>query len=490
MRILLGTAAILCMPLLFADPAAATTCQSSDASYTATATIDKGSYTVYARFGKSSQHSTATLIASTTSGECVLDGTASVNGTTWSPIATFDTAGDALTFELQSPLLAQIPDANRPLIMVISQSDPACSVDTECRTTIGDQPATIQSPDIAEGHSALRVLAPKPLSTLRIKKVRYYADNTLMYTTSTLEDFDDRMIAYYATHANRIITYTNSQQATLSATLPYAHSDGPLQFVYRLWRQHSGVITALGVFLAVLIVQQLVKLVIYAIYRERRWRYAHGFLKSHLATLGSERERKIATIKYRLQQGFVIVERTLIYGLIVVGVVFGVSTFVLQFTRIDGESMVPTFADGQMVTVNLIPVSVAHMNQSYYVPGRGDMVAVHPHFGASLTSDDTEELMVKRIVGLPGERVSVKGSVVTIYNTAHPEGFNPDTNDTPSHTVINDETAQTDIDITLDNDEVFICGDNRPVSIDSRDNGAISVSQIVGLVQGLPFGIQ
>jgi signal peptidase I len=488
--LLVGLLAIIWHPFTFTDSALAVACQSNDTSYDATAIIDKGTYTVYARFGKSSQQSTATLIGSIASGECILNGTASVNGTVWSPIATLNATGSEITFELQSPLLAHLPDANRPLIMLVSQNDPACSVNAECQTTVGDQPATIQSPDIAVGHSALRVLAPKPLASLRVEKVSYYADNALMYTTSTLEEFDARMIAYYATHANRVITYSNGQQATLSTTLPYAHSDGPLQFVYRLWRQHSGVIMVLGIFLAVLVIQQIVKLVIYAIYRERRWRYAHGFLKSHLAALTNERDRKIATAKYMLQKGFVIVERVLFYGLIVAGTVFCLLTFVLQLTRIDGESMSPTLADGQLVTVNLIPVSVAHINQSYYVPTRGDMVAIHPHFGTSVTSDDAEGLIVKRIVGLPGERVTVSGSVVTIYNTTHPGGFNPDTTDTPPHTVINDETAQIDIDITLDKDEVFICGDNRPVSIDSRDNGAIGVSQIVGLVQGLPFGIK
>lgn len=484
---------LMCVTSLGANtPASAdASCQTSDASFTASAKPNAGRYVAYARFGKSAQQDTATLIGTSLAGSCILEGSTVVNGTSWTPIATFDASGDTVSFELQSPLLANLPDANRPLVMLVSQNNPACvSVDTECRAIVADNSATIQSPDIAEEYSALRVLVPQITDTLNISRVNYYADDTLMYSTPRLETFDARMIPYYATHTSRVIVYGNNQQATLSETLPYSHSDGPSQFIFRLWRQHEGAITALGIALGILLLQQLTKLVIYLIYRKRQWRAAHGFLRDHLATFATVKEKRIAATKFIIQKTFAITEKVLLAGVVIGLLVFGTLTFVMKITRVDGESMHPTLNNTQLVYVNLMPVSIAHLNHTAYIPQRGELVAVHPLFGTVVATESTDELIVKRVIGLPGERVVVKNSVITVYNTVHPEGYNPDVTTSHPYTVTNDTVSPIDIDVTLANDEIFICGDNRPVSIDSRDNGAIRVSQVIGRVQGFPFGIQ
>ena len=112
------------------------------------------------------------------------------------------------------------------------------------------------------------------------------------------------------------------------------------------------------------------------------------------------------------------------------------------------------------------------------------VVAVRP----SLTAHDTSELIVKRVIGLPGERVTVKGDVITVYNAATPSGFSPDAG--RSYHPIGRSDQSLDIDITLGVDELFVVGDNRPVSIDSRDTGPVKISDVVGLVFGTPLTLQ
>jgi len=476
--------------LLSHDVSADTSCQVDDSSYSATAEVDAARYTVYARFSKQTQQGSATVTAASTSGLCLLSGSATLKGSTWAPIGAMRSTGGNIVFNLGSPQLSNLPDANRPELMLVSADNPPCTVDTECRSLIDGQNATIQAPDIALAHGALHIFIPKPLDSLTVSIVHYYADGTLMYSAAFLDQFDARMIPYYASHTSRVIVYKDGQQATITDTLPSVHPDGPWQFVYRLWRQHEGIITTFLIILSILCIFQLAKLIIYLIYRERRWRYAHGFLKDRLAALTTARARRIATIKYVAQRSFLILERVLLFSLITGIVVFGVSTFIIQFTRIDGESMSPTLTNTQLVTVNMIPTSISHLNKSNYTPQRGELIAAHPLFGTAVSNKISDELIVKRVIALPGERVTVKDSTIAVYNTAHPDGFNPDTQNTRDYVVTNDSSIQIDLDITLGNDEIFVCGDNRPVSIDSRDNGALSVSQVVGIVQGLPFGIQ
>jgi signal peptidase I len=67
---------------------------------------------------------------------------------------------------------------------------------------------------------------------------------------------------------------------------------------------------------------------------------------------------------------------------------------------------------------------------------------------------------------------------VTIYNTEHPEGFNPDTTMPYGKLVINERPS--DAEYTVGKNQVFVGGDNRDNSCDSRTFGPIDEELIVG----------
>jgi signal peptidase I len=124
--------------------------------------------------------------------------------------------------------------------------------------------------------------------------------------------------------------------------------------------------------------------------------------------------------------------RTVIWAVILV-VLF---KFVLVGIRVRGESMEPTFHDGQVKFVNRL----AYLRSP---PQRGDVVAVRaPGFRA---------VYLKRVIGLPGEHVTTRRGVVYINETRLDE---PCAKGVTSFM----------LDFTLEPNQFWVIGDNRPVS--------------------------
>lgn len=149
------------------------------------------------------------------------------------------------------------------------------------------------------------------------------------------------------------------------------------------------------------------------------------------------------------------------------------NTFVIQSYQVDGESMEPTLNNNDRLIVNKIPRTLARIDGHQYVPQRGDIIIFNED---GLPGFMGTKQLIKRVIGLPGERVVVANGKITIYNQQHPNGFNPDTSD-GYH--IAAPTTVGAVDITLQSNQLFVCGDNRPNSEDSRYFGPINTDQVV-----------
>jgi signal peptidase I len=154
-----------------------------------------------------------------------------------------------------------------------------------------------------------------------------------------------------------------------------------------------------------------------------------------------------------------------IIGIIII--VKCVQAFVIQPFIVDGGSMLPTYHNGEFLLVDKFSYLVGS-------PKRGDVMIFKLFEGG--TNPYTGKYLIKRVIGLPGERVVVQDGVTTIYNKENPRGFVVD----ESFIIYKD--LQKDTNVTLDDHHYFMMGDNRAQSYDSRDWGPLDAKNIKGQV--------
>ena len=150
----------------------------------------------------------------------------------------------------------------------------------------------------------------------------------------------------------------------------------------------------------------------------------------------------------------------IIYCIVVVAVMFLVVKFVGQRTVVLGSSMEPTLQDGD----NLITDKITYRLME---PKRFDIV-VFPY------KENTSKLLIKRIIGMPGEKVQIKNGKVYINDTELKD-------DVYGNALMVDEGIVGD-PVVLAADEYFVLGDNRNHSQDSRfaSVGNIHRDDIIG----------
>lgn len=152
------------------------------------------------------------------------------------------------------------------------------------------------------------------------------------------------------------------------------------------------------------------------------------------------------------------------------------TAFVFQSYQVDGPSMETTLSHNDRLLVWKVPKTWSKITGNTYIPKRGDVV-IFVERGMEGIGQNAGKQLIKRIIGLPGDRVVIKDGSVTVYNSEHPGGFQPDKT-LPYGKVI--QTTSIDKDTTVPEDQVFVLGDNRDNSLDSRSFGTVAAKDIVG----------
>ncbi|OGK28901.1 signal peptidase I [Candidatus Roizmanbacteria bacterium RIFCSPHIGHO2_02_FULL_40_9] len=137
--------------------------------------------------------------------------------------------------------------------------------------------------------------------------------------------------------------------------------------------------------------------------------------------------------------------------------------FVMQPHLVKGSSMDDSFHNGQYILTNKLAYRFGHLS-------RGDVIVFE--------SPENKDIdFIKRIIGLPGDRIKIENRDVFVNGIALKEYYIKDKTD-----VYENGFMREGEEIVVPKNEIFVLGDNRPRSSDSRIFGPIPVQGVIGKV--------
>lgn len=151
-----------------------------------------------------------------------------------------------------------------------------------------------------------------------------------------------------------------------------------------------------------------------------------------------------------------IIKSVYLRDLLILSIFVIIVLFFFRSLRVVGESMEPTLVDGQRGIVLLNRLN-------YYTPERNDIVVLKKE-------TYSEKLLIKRILGVPGDKIEIKDNVLYINDTMVEEPY------------VSEKMDTQDLVTNLEEGEYFVLGDNRNNSADSRLPliGSIEYEEIIG----------
>lgn len=138
----------------------------------------------------------------------------------------------------------------------------------------------------------------------------------------------------------------------------------------------------------------------------------------------------------------------------VVVVVLIIRLFVFEPFTVSGDSMEPTLLNGDRVMVSKLAFDFGK-------PKTGEVVVFHSPVAP-------KQDWIKRVIGLPGETVSIRNDVVYINGHRYPEPF------------LKYRSSQNVAPLVVPPGHIWVLGDNRPISDDSRYWGPLAENRIIG----------
>lgn len=149
--------------------------------------------------------------------------------------------------------------------------------------------------------------------------------------------------------------------------------------------------------------------------------------------------------------------------IISLAIILPIRYFIIQPFYVKGASMEPNFYDKDYLIINEFTYRVS-------APQRGDIVIFK-------NPRNTKEFFIKRIIGLPNEKIKIYDNKIFLHNTEYPDGamieeiYLPEGSDTRGNEIVE-----------LEENEYYVLGDNRNHSLDSRVFGPINKDLMIGKV--------
>lgn len=165
---------------------------------------------------------------------------------------------------------------------------------------------------------------------------------------------------------------------------------------------------------------------------------------------------------------FLVFIENIVYIACAIGLALLIQAYVVRPFIVSGSSMDPIIKSGQYMIID-------EVTYRFQDPERGDVIVFK-------SPPEPTKFYIKRIIGLPGDTVDIKGTKITITNRENPNGF---VLDEPYI----EHTSSDNINVTVPSDRYFVLGDNRSGSYDSRTWGTVPKENIRGraLLRLLPL---
>lgn len=150
------------------------------------------------------------------------------------------------------------------------------------------------------------------------------------------------------------------------------------------------------------------------------------------------------------------------YLFVIVFILYLAPTFLMEKIAVDGTSMQDSLQDGEQVLIEKV-------SRYFDGPKRFDIIVF------TKKTSKTEKVYIKRVIGMPGDKIQIIGDVIFVNDQVLPEDYGKDAMRTEGI------AAEP---IVLSEGEYFVLGDHRSISVDSRSEnvGIVKKSEIDGVV--------
>lgn len=138
-----------------------------------------------------------------------------------------------------------------------------------------------------------------------------------------------------------------------------------------------------------------------------------------------------------------------------------IAAFFMRMPQVSGFSMEPHIRSGEYVLINTFAYRLG-------TPGRGDIVAFRNEGALRAAQNDTREIFIKRVVGLPGDHIRIDHGRVYVNGVKLDEPY------------VQHPDDRTFTEITVPASSVYVLGDNRADSEDSRFFGPVGDERLIG----------
>ncbi len=148
-------------------------------------------------------------------------------------------------------------------------------------------------------------------------------------------------------------------------------------------------------------------------------------------------------------------------ALVFVSIFILIFFFLGQLLEITGDSMTPSFKNGEQILAEKVSIKFEGIKRDDIIIFKGET--------------NKNILVIKRVIGLPGETIQFKDSKVFINNSALKEDYL-----SANTLTIEGKILKNDIEYKIPSDSYVVLGDNRSSSTDSRDWGFLRKEDIIG----------